>query len=350
MQRKFKIDISFIKELKNNLLLYDPSNIDIERLDILIRKLENNFEVDDTNDKSLNNLRDNLEYYNDFKHLYKIVRKFASTGMYIDSIATPTYNVQHLSNEECLALANDFFKNQGEFFYQKFYDFYKDADSHLEFISPNNSTDGEIHYFNSYNEAFVFVPDHDNFTKASILIHECEHVIDSFNNPNFYNNLIIREVAAIFMEMIGVGYLGNQLNLSDAPYMRRLSLHSIVKLDAYTIFLKNQLLYLINENKRLSDKKLKRILYNKYNMSYKFIEFCNQYNLYEDYYYQISQLIAIELFDLYKKDKDKALYILKDIIMNGTDDNIFAILDKYNILLIEHVEQYEDELCKKLSI
>ena len=36
-------------------------------------------------------------------------------------------------------------------------------------------------------------------------------------------------------------------------------------------------------------------------------------------------MIAIELFNLYVIDKDKALYVLIDIILNGNDYNIFNI-------------------------
>lgn len=351
MQRNFKIDINFVKELRDNLLEFDPNNEDVNRLEILIKKLENNFN-DESNkkNKDLKVLRDCLEYYDDFKFLYKIVRKFACTGMYIDSIATPSYKPLTISDDECLSLANDFFKEHGAFFHNQFNEFYSESNDHLEFINPNDSTDGEIHYFNSTGDAFVFVPNHNNFTKASILIHELEHVIDAYNNPNFYENYIIRETSAVFMEMIGVHYLGKQLNLTDAPYMRMFSLHTIVKSDSYNIYYKNQLLYLIKQNKHLNDKKLKGMLFNKYSMSYKFIDFCNKYNLFEDYYYQIAQLIAIELFNIYNVDKEKALFILKDIIMNGNDNNIFSILEKYNIILIEHLEQFENDLCLKLGI
>ena len=48
--------------------------------------------------------------------------------------------------------------------------------------------------------------------------------------------------------------------------------------------------------------------------------------------------------------KDKALYILMDIIMNGTDKNIFNILKKYNINIGNNIVSYEQDMCLKLGI
>ena len=61
-------------------------------------------------------------------------------------------------------------------------------------------------------------------------------------------------------------------------------------------------------------------------------------------------MIAIELYTIYNIDKDKALYILRDIIMNGTDNNIFNILKKYNINIGNNIVSYEQDMCLKLGI
>ena len=63
--------------------------------------------------------------------------------------------------------------------------------------------------------------------------------------------------------------------------------------------------------------------------------------------YQISYLIAIELYMIYYRNKDLALKICEDIIMNGTSENIFKLLDKYGIKLNSNVVNYENKIYKK---
>lgn len=349
MKKRYSIDLEYIKELKELMVMCNSDQLDIDRITNLIDRLSNVFNQDETND-TLSNIRNNSEYYTDFKELYKAIRLFVSRGIFIDSIPEPSYKEMIISDDDSITLAHDFYKEQGNFFLDGFNDFKSDMNDHLEFIEPNDYTDGEIHFYKSSGDAFLFTPDHKNFTKVSILIHELEHVIDCFNNHDFYENLLIRETSAVFMEMIGLDYLANVFKLEDAHYIRRFTLHSIVKSDAYNAYYKNQLLYLTNKYKDLDDQKLRKLLVSKFGMSNGFINFCNSYNLYQDYYYQLAQLVSIELYKIYNNDKEKALFVLKDIIMNGTDDNIFNILKKHNIVLVSNVVNYENDMCLKLGI
>ena len=49
-----------------------------------------------------------------------------------------------------------------------------------------DNCDGEIHYLKTTGDAFLLAPDHKDIRKVTILTHEFEHVIDCFNNPDFY--------------------------------------------------------------------------------------------------------------------------------------------------------------------
>lgn len=75
----------------------------------------------------------------------------------------------------------------------------------------------------------------------------------------------------------------------------------------------------------------------------------SNFSLHDLYNYQIPYLIAVELYIIYQKDKDKALNILIKIILHATPYNIFSLLHNNGIILNQHCVKYEKELCFKLG-
>lgn len=51
--------------------------------------------------------------------------------------------------------------------------------------------------------------------------------------------------------------------------------------------------------------------------------------------YNLSDLIAIDLFYIYKKDPEFALYLLSNIRSYRTDDNILSILRRNNLTFMD---------------
>ena len=119
-------------------------------------------------------------------------------------------------------------------------------------------------------------------------------------------------------------------------------------LQAHAIIRKTQLLEIYGEHQDESKKRLFATLRNN-GFSKKAVEEYEKYCIIEDYYYIIAHLTAIELYFIYIKDKEKALTILEDIIMNGTDHNILSILANHQIILTNHLDEYEDNLIKGLK-
>ena len=348
--KKYCIDINKFYMMRNILENFYPENIyELELIDFCIKRLNNDFFTKRIS-TSINRLRRDSFLLDKYKKFYPYIRTFVKKGIYIETLFQPNYHEIIINDNEALNIAGNFYSDLDLFFKKQFDSFYNEASDHLEFIKPNINTEGEIHFFESFGEAFAFIPDYPNFTKVSILIHELEHIIDSFSNPKFYTNLVIREVTAMFMEIIGCDYLEEVLDIKGDSNVRKFYIYAINKMNADDLAYKIQLLHLIRKNKQLKNKDLMNLLINEYNFSKNVIDELSNYSLEEDYYYQISLLCAIELYYIYKKDKDLALYIIKDIILNANDDNIFEYLNKYNINLNERVFCYEDELCLHLGI
>ena len=352
MTKKYNIQLSDLESLLDMLSAYDDNEIvsnDINTLRMAIARFKNNFAVKDES-TLLEKICLNLSVWEEYTKLYNYVDTFANNGPKPNNNYSPEFNSILLSDDDTLDLCRDFFVAQGPFFSKSFDEFREDAEDHLLFFKPNDNSEGEMDFIESTGDAFVFSPDYKNIKKPSILIHEAEHVIDAYNNPKFYRNRIIREVGSTFMEMIGCNHLAKILNLGDDGDKRRAQIHTIVKSNSSFVLRKIKVLHFMSGLRDQSVSQVLRKTRGKFRYTKDYIKYMFETNLVEDYYYQISYLIAIELYELYKIDKDKALYILIDIITNGNDNNIFDMLKKYNIILNNSVETYERDFCKTFGL
>ena len=352
MAKDYTISINYLERLLDMLAAYpDDETIiaDYEKLNDYISRLKNNYNTSAPTTSLINRLSIDYGVLSFFKPYYPLAKSLTTTKYHhTDFYSKEPYHPLNITTEETIKILKDFFKQQGEFFYSQFLDFLDEAEDHLEYISPNNSTDGEILFIKSLAEAFVSIANYPNICKLSISSHEFTHVIDAFNNPNFHEQLLIRELSSMFMEIIASDYFAQKLNLGNDNIKRRAYLHGLIKDQAMDVIRKTQLLHIYGKYQDSSKKRLFSILRNN-GFNKKNIETYEKYCLIEDYYYIIAQLIAIELYFIYLNNQDYALIILEDIIMNGTDNNILNILQYYNINLTNHLPAYEDILIKGLK-
>lgn len=352
MTKKYNIQLSDLEAILDVLSAYDDNEIvsnDINTLKLAISRFKNNF-ASKNESSLLEKICLNLGVWEEYTKLFSYVDTFANNGPKPNENYSPEFKSIILSDEDTLDICRDFYVEQGPFFSKAFDDFYEEAEDHLLFFEPNKNSEGEMDFVESTGDAFVFSPNYQNIKKPSILIHETEHVIDAYNNPRFYRNRVIREIGSTFMEMIGCNHLAKLLNLGDDGDKRRAQIHIIVKSTSNFVIKKVNVLHFMSGLRDQSVNQVLRKTRGKFNYTKDFINYMFETNLVEDYYYQIAYLISVELYELYKIDKDKALYILIDIITNGNDDNIFDMLKKYNIILNNSVETYERDFCKIFNL
>ena len=344
------------KDLKDKLDLlekYAPEEIDdINLLKSTIENLKNNFKnFEKERELSIiDGLKEDLEDFDYFTPYYQQVRKFYKKSSF-EVFGKPSIKFQKLniSDDEAVSLAHDFFKEQGNFFYNPFVSYTLNMEDHLKFIAPSKYSDGMMVYVKSLDESFVFVPGYRNLTKFTILVHEIEHALDTMNNQDFIYNFFVREVSAIFMELISCDWFCKNKVTSKDNFKRRFQLHVNVKEACDTIYLKNRVLALIKKYPHSTDEDLIKILKEKYKYEEETLEYLAIYSLSSDYIYQIPYLIAIELYSIYQTDKEKALYILENIILYGNNNNIFSILENFKINLTTTLYDYEENLYDSLT-
>jgi len=278
-----------------------------------------------------------IEFYKPF---YPYAKCFANHGfLYTKDI---NYRKVRISNQEAMQGAEDFFNIQGSFYVEAFQEFKEEATTHLKFMRLNSLSNGEMTYLTSKEEAFVLVPNKSNILKQVILIHELEHVIEIFNNDDYFNNKVIGECGALFMEMIACDYFAKKLNLKSDNLWRRLDLHNNIKLASGDLLNRFMILHNLKFKGDNTD------IFDVYR--YDYLDYLAKSSLEYDFSYPISYLIAIELYVIYQENKDKALNYLQYIIMLGNDENILDLLDYLGIDINRNALYYEKRLCKELGI
>lgn len=349
MEKVYDIEIkdleTILSMLKDN--MHDTTvMMDAIRLEEYIKRIRNNFKGTDQVSTS-EQIQDDLEYYPFYKPLYPIIERFIWNGMGVDELdSSPRYKSILFSDEQVVSDVIEFYGHQGELFYSQILDFSEEAKDHLKFIKNTTNTDGETLFLKSIGEAFVFSPSVSNITKFTILVHELQHVIDFYINPNFTEEYVIRETIAMFMEMIAADYIAQKYRLYDEGFKRQQYIHAIVKYQSHNVMYKMDTLEIVDDHKKLESDKLLELLNNE-GYDKEDLDFYFEQGITTDMAYQIAYLIAIELYMLYYKDKDLVLSICEDIIKNGTSGNIFSLLDKYGIKLNNSVVDYENKIYKK---
>ena len=348
MIKNYSIDLNYIYSLKEK-IKSNPNFFkdDLIVIDNLISKLNGEkltSEIDSylllENDAALNNM---------LNHLHGFVETFSCQGTFFDEPVNPRYQNIYISNNEVMEYAKAFFHEHGSFFYSPVCQFLSNSDGRIAFIK-NKNTEGEVNVVKTTNDLFLIVPNHHNITKLSIAMHELEHIIDFSNNPNFLSNYFISEIASLFMEMIGCDWISDRgIGNKEETEKRKIFIYSIVKREAFDIIMKRQIIEIYNGLKDKSKESIDKAL-DEEEINPAYFKWAFSTSLLQNYYYQISFYIAVELYYIYNNNKKYALSILKDVILNGNDANIFFILEKYGIVLNANTLQYEDDIAKTLKI
>lgn len=352
MEKKYKIRMEYLKQLRDMFENFVDDPIiarDYLRIDLLIERLEHNFQQEAQSDTIVEQLKVDYEHWPEFRRYFPRVKRFYNSGLYFNDAPKPKYKEINLCDEDTVRLTREFFSKQGDFFIKNYDEFLNDdSQEHIDFFEPSPYSAGETVYLHTTGDAFIFAANDKNIVKLTSFVHESEHVIDCMANENYFENTTIREINAMFMELIACDYFNQVFSLDKQNLLRQFEILGIVKMDSRDVIVRNRMLKLFNKSRMYDEELIYRRLKRKYNEKY--MECMTDYTIYQLYNYQIPYLTAIELYSLYQVDRDKAINTVIDIILNGNPNNIFTLLSKHGISLNKHTTEYEDNLCLKLGI
>lgn len=261
------------------------------------------------------------------------------------------------SHEEKMTLIHDFFKDLDSELFNFFLKLYNLRKTNVWFVDAKAKVSrSDCLSLAIINESFLRVCGGNTIEVITNLAHECGHAISFLMNPSWnYNNEkdFFAEVESFFIELLSMDYFYLTTRNEDIELQKQ-ELFSVMATveDALTMQEFITEIYLKNGLKKDSTffKKLKTELMINKNIFNNIMQVAFE----NDGTYLLSFLVAIELFHLYKQDKELAIDYFKKIIMCPIEkDRIIIInkhleigknLDKY---CQETILEYEKELKRR---
>ena len=220
---------------------------------------------------------------------------------------------EEIKQEEIFDLMRDFFKSVGKEVFKYYEEVDKTRDKSLNLDKNMDATDGLTYCIPVLNKRYMTVGTFgDNRDILSTLTHEYGHSIATIINPKRYvNDDFYIEIESLFFELIGLDYY-----------------YDITKDNFYADSLKDKITtYYWNANnvtamKRISDKtfinmnspETSKRLCKKYLKQEGFDPECITIDVDDKMKYLFSYIVAVELFETYKEDKELSIELLKKMI------------------------------------
>lgn len=287
-------------------------------------------------------------YYPIVEEYLKKLKKAEAIPYYFEQ---DTEENEHLpfNNQEMLDLVHELFKTFPSDICNLHNRVYERED-HIRFDKiPRENREGRIIFIPGLNKPYLEVGEKDNKRiMLSTLVHEEGHAVASLINPRRYtddNCGYFLEIESIFFELIGNDYFKKELNnpafsldtlykISSYDYIAKKILEQ--KRLATECFRKNNP---INPNRHLTDDSLRECLIDLN------LNGC-QINFYMKYL--VGFIIAIELFEIYKKDKELAFEYLKEIVKNTTSENEYEQIAR-NVTPNKSLIKFKKRITKSVN-
>ena len=246
-----------------------------------------------------------------------------------------------MSYEDIITIVHDFYNSLND-------ETIKDAFNKIFANRENNLIfKGDSSYINEYVDSDHKIQTLLTITdekKASTIIeasHEYGHAIDNWlKNPTRRSrNDLFEELLPIFFQTLMCRYMiDNNISPNYTPYYEFFWFKKMMY-DAYAI-------NIFNECKKKYFNNLGEFNdYIKDNYPSYWYEYVRSKEVSDFFKYSLPYSVVIELISMYEKDPEQTLIILKEVAIDSTQER-YPLLERHNIVIGEHVEDY----AKKLHI
>lgn len=248
-------------------------------------------------------------YYPYITHYKKTVSKFLSNNYELYSEDT-----RQLSHDAIIELVHEFFKSTNFNIYNKFLEIYKRKHKLIRFLN-DDELEGKMIFVPGVNKPYISLTNNTSNYKEALIntTHELVHGITALINPERYvsNDCFYSEIETTFFELIANDYFSNQLNDRGFYDYERKRIEAEYYIADEILEYKN----LVDRRFILGNPSEDEFLEMVSNNYQKQLLITNPETNFEiDIKYLFSYIVAIELYELYKKDKNSAFEVLNEII------------------------------------
>ena len=283
--------------------------------------------------------------YKEFKFLWNDFKEFDKLSIN-RKIKLSELKECNLELNDLFTLVHDFYHSLNPYFYENFMKNFIKRNTNLKLskIIGDGHCAGITNFLVYYKEAYINAVTSNNIWDFMVLAHEyCHATSCQINNNQLKNSgkIPFDEIDTTFIELLAADYYDDVFKNNKAPILKSIR-HRESIFSAKRV---NEVIDIINLKE--SDVPKEKEEYLKTNINS--FEQYKKITSFEERYV-IGYIVAIELYQLYQKDKEKALDIFKQIILldyNSMEENYNAILN-LGIIPNEHLEEYQDALNKSL--
>ena len=249
-------------------------------------------------------------------YLWRTFKSFETqTNKVLDII--PNEKKYEISNTDLFEITHDFFKYFDQDYFNNFLKIYNNRNSHTKFIARNKpNLAGENYYIPSLDENFSII--YRSFTIDDIftVIHESTHGTSALINPYHNTNTkdLFAEVDSTFMELVASDYIDKLFNNTEGT-LNRIHTHDSHCCNGIDINDMIRLTKLVG-TKKVSISLLENIARNRLFIEPQELRTLLDFNYTNKMSRLLGYMIAIQLYEIYKKDPDKAKFIFKRFILN----------------------------------
>lgn len=297
-------------------------------------------------ESALECLSDDAFIFEKFGHLCNYLRILQDMHLKYE-ILYPNKKKIHFTDKQLLQISNRFYAKVGGFLSKKYQTiagrFYKtlSISEYNMFYEPLNQT---LPIHNS-NLSFISIYKNNGIEDVIALIHEAGHSISALYNLNILdddNRYAFAEIETMFLELLTFDYLETSEKYRIESVKLRLHYLRDILYSANTLCLKLDILNEFNPLERYGIPPIIYYLKNELNLNKSVINNVLYDSTSALFNYEISFLIALELYYIYHEDKEKALNMLEKIVKCKFDSSMEY--EKYIISLGiipgEHLEEY----------
>lgn len=334
----YKWDKNFINYLINYLYSLN-SDLDAIKDDIEILLNINEYRISKDNEAILDNLFYEDEEYEDSKKYSDIIKKISLKYYTNKKENEIRYKTIDSSKKDILLFTRDNIKNINKNWAAKLEPHILENYKFLDFRKNNNNTIIFLEYLNNF---YISLSKSNNITDFIYPTHEFLHIL-SYKINNKSLNSIESEFLSILGELITSHELKKHFLFKNELIKSEINLFNQVSTYVTdSVYKKIAIIEELPYDKKIPflNKELgirKRNLKGMYKTSL-------EYN----YSFVISYFLALELFEIYIKDKEKCIYICENLIKSNKD--LEQKLKDNHINLLENDDKYIKKIKKNILL
>lgn len=337
-------DYSSLEEALNKLSTIISQEKDLEKKAFLLRVYDNtrqmmfNDFISSCEEETMVNLSNGLiclssEFYSNYT-FYTFVESFHDVVLqYEEEIfgiedtiedkygeVISTITGAKFSKDKTISMVGSFYHSFDKELEQVFLPIYSKRFTNLRFVDKCKNANGHEVDANNYfiggiNENFIESCNDETIETYHNLVHEYGHAIANMISPErpFYDDTdYLAELPSIFPEIVSM-YEVNDENKLDSSFLAYALLVDYFN-KAYILTLHKDVLEIWKKHGRVTNKEFFKEVKDLYGLEEKDINDLFDCSIYDDGVYVISYMVSLELFHIYKQDKEKALELYKKIL------------------------------------